>query len=74
MLSRPRPGVLGELVRKLDTVGQRLAHRRMIAAVYDRFFADRRVAPEASDHVRAGSCFTFYPILVNPEPRSTICW
>lgn len=72
VLSRPRPGVLGELVRKLDTVGQRLAHRRMIAAVYDRFFADRRAAPEASDHVRAGSCFTFYPILVNPERRDRI--
>lgn len=72
VLSRPRPGVLGELVRKLDTVGQRLAHRRMIAAVYDRFFADRRVAPEASDAVRAGSCFTFYPILVAPERRDRI--
>ncbi|MBX9461717.1 MAG: DegT/DnrJ/EryC1/StrS family aminotransferase [Aquamicrobium sp.] len=72
VLSRPRPGVLREIARKLDTVGHRLAHRRMIAAVYDRFFADRRVAPEASDHVRAGSCFVFYPILVDPERRERI--
>jgi perosamine synthetase len=72
VLSRPRPGVLKELVRKLDTVGQRLAHRRMIAAVYERFFADRRVAPETSDRVRAGSCFSYYPILVKPERRDRI--
>jgi perosamine synthetase len=72
VLSRPRPGVLRELARKLDTVGQRLAHRRTIAAVYDRFFADRRVSPETSDRVRAGSCFISYPIRVDPEQRDRV--
>jgi perosamine synthetase len=72
VLSRPRPGVLRELARKLDMVGPRLAHRRTIAAVYDRFFADRRVSPETSDCVRAGSCFISYPILVDPEQRDRV--
>lgn len=72
VLSRPRPGVLKELARKLDGVSKRLAHRRAIAAIYDQFLADHRVAPETSDEVRAGSCFTYYPILVDPERRDRI--
>lgn len=72
VLSRPRPGVLMELARKLDGINKRLAHRRAIAAIYDEFLSEFRVAPETGDDVRAGSCFTYYPILVDPERRERI--
>lgn len=72
VLSRPALGALKELTRKIDNVAEKLAHRRKIAAIYDRELADWRASPDASDIVRAGSCFFSYPIIVKPEARGDI--
>lgn len=72
VLSRPACGALDELARKMHGVGERLAHRRRIATIYDRSLSGVRVAPETSERVRAGSCYVTYPVLVDTERRDDV--
>src|SRR5690606_22644369 len=70
LLSKPSPAMSHELMRKLPGIPDILAHRRRIAAIYDRYFADVAIAPEASANVKSGSTYSVYPVAVPPVRRA----
>lgn len=72
VLSRPALGALAELSRKFGTVSDHLSHRRRIAEIYEQLLGDRVVSAETSEHVRAGSCYVNYPIVVDEKRRDEV--
>lgn len=70
--SRPSFSATAEWQRKLDTVDLFLQHRRRIAAIYDRYFADIMVSRETASDVRSESGYVNYPIAVAPERRNAV--
>ena len=69
--SRPSAGAFAEWTSKLRLVEPRLAHRRRIAAIYDKYFADHMVGAKNHDKSNAG-CFVNYPIWVGTEKRDRV--
>jgi perosamine synthetase len=70
--SRPAHAALGEWNRKFGDVADILAHRRSIAAVYDRHFRKISVSAETPEERRAEGGFVNYPIVVGRNSRDEI--
>jgi len=70
--SRPALAALGEWSRKFSDIADILAHRRSIAAVYDRHFRKISVSAETPEERRAEAGFVNYPIVVGRNSRDKI--
>jgi perosamine synthetase len=72
ILSRPSVSALAEWNRKFGEIPVINAHRRAIAAIYDKTFRNISVSAETDDAVRATSSFWHYPIIVGADKREHI--
>lgn len=72
ILSRPSLSAFSEWNRKFGDVEKINAHRRMIAAIYDKTFRKISAAAETGDAVRAASSFLSYPIVVGERNREHV--
>jgi len=70
--TRPALAALGEWSRKFSDIEEIVAHRRSIAAVYDRHFRKISVSAETPDERRAEAGFVNYPIVVGCDMRDEI--
>jgi len=72
ILSRPSVSALAEWNRKFGEIPVINAHRRAIAAIYDKTFRNISVSAETDDAVRATSSFWHYPIIVSVDKREHV--
>ena len=72
ILSRPSTGAFAEWNRKFGEIAKINAHRRAIAAIYDKTFRTISVSAETDDAVRATSSFWHYPIVVGADYREHV--
>jgi len=70
--SRPSAAALNEWVGKLPALSRVIAHRRAIAAIYDRHFRDINLSAETPEALRGESAFANYPIVVGIERRDEV--
>jgi len=70
--TRPSLAALGEWTRKLGSIDQIVTHRRLIGAIYDRYFESISVSRESSVITKAGSSYVNYPIVVDEKQRNRI--
>ena len=70
LTSKPARAAFVEWNGKFDRLAGYLAHRRAIAAIYDRVLGDLMVAREVDAATRAGSCFVNYPVYVGEQRRN----
>lgn len=69
--SRPSAGALCEWSSKLDSVGEKLEHRRRVAKIYHQHFAELSVGTDVGQQLNTG-CFVNYPIWVGEDRRDHI--
>lgn len=72
ILSRPSVSAIAEWNRKFGEIADINAHRRAIAAIYDRSFRSISVSAETDEAVRATSSFYQYPIIVGSQRREHV--
>lgn len=70
--TRPSLSAFAEWNRKSDDVERIVAHRRMIAAIYDKKFRHISAAAETAEEARASSSWFSYPIVVGKENRERV--
>lgn len=70
LTSKPARAAFAEWNAKFDRLAGYLAHRRAIAAIYDRYLGDLMVSREVDATTRASSCFVNYPVYVGEQRRN----